>query len=58
MGHSNLKVLTLKQMLQKLLLAFAQEKAGNTSENLLNGNRQITHFLYKVREINKKCIQR
>ena len=45
-------------MFQKLLLAFAQEKAGNTSENLLNGNRQITHFLYKVREINKKCIQR
>ena len=45
-------------MLQNLLLAFAQEKAGNISENLLNGNRQLTYFLYQVREITKKRIQR
>ena len=30
------KILTLKQMLQRLPIALAQVKAGNTSENLLN----------------------
>ena len=34
--HFNLKILTLKQLLQRLPIAFAQVKAGNTSENLLN----------------------
>ena len=33
---SCLKILTHKQMLQRLLIALAQVKAGNTSENLLN----------------------
>ena len=32
-GH---KILTPKQILQKLLIAVARIKAGNTSENLLN----------------------
>ena len=31
-----LKILTPKQMLQKLPIVFAQVKTGNTSENLLN----------------------
>ena len=31
-----LKILTSKQMLQKLPIVLAQVKAGNTSENLLN----------------------
>ena len=34
--HCNLKMLTPKQMLQRLPIALAQGKAGNTSENLLN----------------------
>ena len=34
--HSNLKILTTKQMLQRLPIALAQVKAGNTSQNLLN----------------------
>ena len=34
--HSNLKILSLKQMLQRLTTALAQVKAANTSENLLN----------------------
>ena len=34
--HSNLKILTPKQMLQTLLIDFTQVKAGNTSKNLLN----------------------
>ena len=33
--HSNLKILTPKQMLQRLPIALAQVKAGNTSENLM-----------------------
>ena len=32
----NGKILTTKQMLQRLPIALAQEKAGNTSKNLLN----------------------
>ena len=34
--HTNLKILTPKQMLQRLPIDLAQVKAGNTSENLLN----------------------
>ena len=41
-----LKILTLKQMLQRLPIKAAQVKAGNTSENLLNEIRQIIYFLY------------
>ena len=36
-----LKILTTKQMLQRLPIALAQVKAGNNSENLLNEIRQI-----------------
>ena len=36
-----LKILTLKQMLQRLAIAFAQVKAGNKSENVLNETKQI-----------------
>ena len=42
-----LKILTPKQMLQRLPIAFAQVKAGNTSENLLNEIRQIIYSLYR-----------
>ena len=37
----HLKILTLKQMLQRLPIALAQVKAYNTSENLLNETRQV-----------------
>ena len=33
-------------MLQRLPIALAQVKAGNTSENLVNEIRQIIYFLY------------
>ena len=52
--HSNLKILTPKQMVQRLPIALAQVKAGNTSENLLNKIRQIIHFLYQAKEITEK----
>ena len=48
------KILTTKQMLQRLLIALAQVKAGNTSENLLNEIRQIIYSLYRAKEITKK----
>ena len=40
-----LKILTHKQMLQRLPIAPAQVKAGNNSESLLNEIRQIVYFL-------------
>ena len=45
-----LKILSAKQMLQRLLIALAQVKAGNTSENLLNEIRQIMYSLYRAKE--------
>ena len=38
---TGLKILTSKQMLQRLPIALAQVKAGNNSENLLNEIRKI-----------------
>ena len=49
-----LKMLTPKQMLQSLLIALAQVKAGYTSENLLNEIRQIIYSLYQGKEVTKK----
>ena len=49
-----LKILTPNQMLKRLPIAFAQVKAGNNSESLLNEMRQITYSLYRSKEINKK----
>ena len=40
------KILTPKQMLQRLPVALAQEKAGTISKNLLNKVRQIIHSLF------------
>ena len=52
--HSRLKVLTPKQMLQRLPIALAQEKAGNNSKSLLNEIKQIVYSLYQSRQITKK----
>ena len=49
-----LKILTPKQMLQRLPIAFAQVKVGNNSENLLNGIRQSVYSLYQSKQITKK----
>ena len=48
------KILTPKQIIQRLLIALAQVKAGNNSENLLNEIRQIIYSLYQSKEITKK----
>ena len=44
------KILTHKQMLQRLPIALAQVKADNTSENLLNEIGQIIYSLYRAKE--------
>ena len=44
--NSKLKILTPKQMFQRLPIALPQVKAGNISENLLNEIRQIVHSFY------------
>ena len=47
-----LKLLTPRQMLQRLPIALAQVKAGNNLENLLNEIRQVVHPLYQSKERN------
>ena len=42
-----LKILTPKQMLQRLSIATAQVKAGNTSKNSLNEIMQIIYYSYR-----------
>ena len=51
-----LKILTPKQMLQRLPIVHAQVKAGNNSENLLNEIWQIVYSLYQSKEITKKSV--
>ena len=43
---TGLKILTPKQMLQRLPIALAQVKAGNNSESLLNEIGQIVYSLH------------
>ena len=51
---TRLKILTPKQMLQRLPIALAQIKAGNSSKSLLNEISQIVYSLYQSKEITKK----
>ena len=51
-----LKILTPKQMLQRLPIALAQVKAGNTSEKLLNEIRQIIYSLYRAEGITQQKV--
>ena len=52
------KILTSKQMLQRLAVALAQLKAGNTFENLLNEIRQIilNHIFFSIKQ--KKLLKK
>ena len=52
--HTQLKILTPKQMLQRLPISLAQVKAGNTSENLLDEIKKIIYSLYQAKKILKK----
>ena len=46
-----LKILSPKQMLQRLSIVPAQVKAGNASEKLLNEMKQIIYSLHRAKEI-------
>ena len=51
--ETGVKMLTTKHMLQRLAVALALVKAGNTSKNLLNKIRQIIYSLYRAKGITK-----
>ena len=51
---TGLKILTPKQLLQRLPIALPQVKAGNNSKNLLNEIGKIVFSLYQSKEIPKK----
>ena len=53
-----LKLLTPKQMLQRLPMTLAHVKAGNISKNLSNEIRQIVYSLYQSKEITKKVYKK
>ena len=52
--HSNLKIFSHKQILQRLPILLAQVKAVSASENLLIEIRQIIYSLDRAKEITKR----
>ena len=53
---TGLKILTPKQMLQRLPIALAQIKAGNNAENILNEIKQILYSLYQSNVSKKRYL--
>ena len=47
--ETRLKILTRKQMFQRLQIALAQLKVGNNSKNVLNEIRKIIYSLYQLK---------
>ena len=52
--EEGLKILSSKQILQRLPIAPAQVKAGKASKNLLNKIRQIIYSLFREKGSTKK----
>ena len=52
--QTGLKILTPKQILQRLPIALAQVKVGSNSESLLNEIRQFVYSLCQPKQITKK----
>ena len=52
--RDRIKILTPKQMLQRLPIALAQINAGNVLKDLLNEVRLIVYSLYQAKEITRK----
>lgn len=55
--EKEIKILSLKQTLQRLPILLAQVKTGNTSDSILNEIRQTFYSLYEAKQILKKNIQ-
>ena len=53
LSGSRLKILTNKQMLNRLPILLAQIQAGNNSTKLKNEARQILHSLYRSKVLTK-----
>ena len=53
LSGSGLKILTNKQMLNRLPILLAQIQAGNNSSKLKNEARQILYSLYRLKELTK-----
>ena len=53
-GGRGLKILTPKQILQRLPISLAKVKAGNNSESLLNEIGRIVYSLYQSKQITKR----
>ena len=51
-----LRIITLRQMFQRLPLLMSEISAGNKSESLLNEIRQIVYSLYRSKKFPKKYI--
>ena len=51
---TGLRIITPKQMFQRLPLLLSEISAGNNSESLLNEIRQIVNSLCRSKEITKK----
>ena len=51
-----LKILTNKQMLNRLSILLAQIQAGNNSKKLKNELRQILYSLYRSKALKKNCL--
>ena len=51
-----LKILSPKEILQRLSIALEQVKGRNAFENLLNEIRKLIYSLYQEKEITKKII--
>ena len=47
--RTKIKILNPKQMLETLPMAFAQVKAGNTSESLVNRSHQTKNSWYQAK---------
>ena len=54
LDNSKFKILTPKQIIQRLPIALAQVKAVDKSEMLLNEIREIIDSLYQAKQITKK----
>ena len=53
---SGLKILTNKQMLNRLPILLAQTQAGNNSKSIKNEIRQILYSFYRSKVLSKLCI--
>ena len=51
---TQLKILALKHMLQRLPIGLAQVQIGNKFENILRKIRQLIYYFYRAKEISKR----